>query len=60
MFNGPSKTEFNAWAALNLDLSWLWNSILPYYKKTETYTLPRSEDELPQALSSVLRGLNRR
>ncbi|KZW03649.1 alcohol oxidase [Exidia glandulosa HHB12029] len=55
MFNRPAKQEYSAWSALNLGKGqWDWTGILPYLKKSETFTPPRPQDEFPTV------SLNRR
>ena len=49
IFNRPASIEYSAWSALNLGTGqgWNWDGLLPYFKKTETYTPPLREDTFP-------------
>ncbi|KAG8949735.1 hypothetical protein FRC04_008275 [Tulasnella sp. 424] len=61
MFNRPAQGELSGWSALNLGLgSWSWSSLLPYYKKSETYKPPRPEDVFPLASTTRRRAFHRR
>lgn len=57
IFNRPAALEYSAWSALNLGQGdWSWNGLLPYFKKSETYTPPLAEDAFPNP-SPTRRGL---
>ncbi|KAF9256856.1 alcohol oxidase [Marasmius fiardii PR-910] len=42
IFSRAEKEQYNAWGILNNEESWKWNSLLPYFKKSEIFTPPNS------------------
>ncbi|KAI4143962.1 MAG: hypothetical protein LQ341_002764 [Variospora aurantia] len=43
IFTRPNKGYHNRWAELVGDLSWAWDNILPFYKKSVAFTPPNTE-----------------
>lgn len=42
-FDRASAADYNAWEQLG-NLGWNWNSLLPYFKKSTTFTPPRASN----------------
>ncbi|THU80668.1 alcohol oxidase [Dendrothele bispora CBS 962.96] len=40
IFPRAEKAQYDAWGTLNNDSSWTWNTLLPYFKKSEIFTPP--------------------
>ncbi|KAF5371664.1 hypothetical protein D9758_003587 [Tetrapyrgos nigripes] len=42
IFPRAEKAQYDAWGTLNNDSSWTWNSLLPYFRKSEIFTPPNA------------------
>ncbi|KAK7451165.1 hypothetical protein VKT23_012496 [Stygiomarasmius scandens] len=40
VFTRAEKQQYDAWGILNNDSSWTWDSLLPYFRKSEIFTPP--------------------
>ncbi|KAK7015212.1 hypothetical protein VNI00_019142 [Paramarasmius palmivorus] len=40
IFPRASKEQYDAWGSLNNDTTWTWDSLLPFFKKSENFTVP--------------------
>ncbi|PVF97235.1 alcohol oxidase [Serendipita vermifera] len=48
IFNRPASTEYSAWSALLSGKGgWLWDSLFPYFLKSQTLFSPLPEDAFP-------------
>lgn len=43
IYQRGSKSSYDQWATLTGDSGWSWNSVLPYFKKSVTFTPPKVE-----------------
>ncbi|KAL8277202.1 hypothetical protein RQP46_010375 [Phenoliferia psychrophenolica] len=52
------KLEYDFWGMLNNDSGWNWASLLPYFKKSETFATPGSHSETtaPIAFDAFVHG----
>jgi choline dehydrogenase-like flavoprotein len=55
------KEQYDAWGILNNDSSWTWNSLLPFFKRSENVTLPNAYQAANGArIESDVRGFSGR
>ncbi|RDB16258.1 Pyranose dehydrogenase 1 [Hypsizygus marmoreus] len=58
VYTRGSSEDFNRYASVTGDSGWSWNSILPYYKKSEKWTQPQDGHNTTGQYTPSVHGFN--